>query len=181
MYPLRIESGRICLREVGVEDREAVRAWTSDPEVVRFLPFGPLVGEELDRYVDQILGEAEGGSRSSYNLVVERVDEGDVIGAVSLTIDSELHRRAELGFVLQRRSWGQGYASEAAGALADFAFDHLGIHRVWAICATANAASVKVLERIGMVREGTLREHLLVGDVFHDTYLYGRVATGEYL
>lgn len=180
MYPLAVECERVRLREVTSDDHEAIQGWTGDAGVVRYLPFGPLVGAELADYVDRILCEAEEPVRTSYHLLIEHPTD-EVIGAVSLTVDSELHRRAELGFVLHRHAWGHGYASEAAAALTEFGFDHLGLHRVWAICAVENRASARVLERIGMVREGTLREHLWVGDRFHDTHVYARLATATYL
>ena len=180
-YPLVVESERLRLREHTVADREAMQAWTTDAEVVRYLPFGPLSGDDLDSYLEQLMAAAEEPERMSFDFVVEVVDTGAAVGAVSLGIESVLHRRAELGFVIRRADWGRGYASEAAGAVVDFGFDHLGLHRIWAVCVVGNQGSVRVLERVGMVREGTLRDHLLVAGEYHDTHLYGRVATAAYL
>lgn len=89
----------------------------------------------------------------------ERGGEGPLIGMTGLHDISDVHKHGELGYALGRDYWGKGYASEAAGAVVDFAFETLGLERVHAAYFTRNPASGRVLEKVGFVREG-LRERM---------------------
>ncbi len=70
-----------------------------------------------------------------------------------------LHKEGEIVYRLRKKYWGNGYASEAAKKVIEFGFIHWGLHRIEAMCDARNAASIKVLEKIGMKKEGCLREH----------------------
>ena len=104
-------------------------------------------------------------------------DEG-LVGAVGMFLTLE-HRRAELGYWIGEPYWGCGYATEAAGAMLDFAFDRLGLHRVEAQYLVRNPASRRVLEKIGMRHEGTRREHIIKWGVAEDIGLCAILATDE--
>ncbi|MGQ0714496.1 MAG: GNAT family N-acetyltransferase [Gemmatimonadaceae bacterium] len=97
---------------------------------------------------------------------------GALVGAVGLTIAAR-HRRAELGYWVAVEQWGRGYATEAARAMVDYAFRELGLNRVDAHCLTRNVASSRVMEKVGMQREGCLRSHIIRWDVPEDIVLYG--------
>ena len=73
--------------------------------------------------------------------------------------------------------WGRGYAPEAAGAVLQYAFEELGLNRVWAQHFTRNPASGRVLEKLGFQREGTLRGHQKRFDEFEDSVVYGILAS----
>jgi RimJ/RimL family protein N-acetyltransferase len=96
---------------------------------------------------------------------------GSLVGAVALTIN-RAHQRAELGYWIAVPRWGRGYATEAASALVDYAFGTLGLRRVVAHCLTRNVPSSRVMEKIGMQREGMLRQHMIKWDVAEDVALY---------
>jgi len=82
------------------------------------------------------------------------------------------HRCAELGFGIRRDLWGQGLATEAARLIVDFGFQALGLHRVTAGHHPDNRASARVLHRLGMTREGRLRESLLAYGRWRDSIIY---------
>lgn len=105
--------------------------------------------------------------------VVRRVREA-LIGAIELTLDIP-NERAELGYWIGRRYWNRGYATEAAGSLLMYGFVELGLNRIHAHHLVSNTASGKVLEKIGMKREGFLRQHVRKWDSFEDIVLYGMV------
>ncbi|GAA4990977.1 hypothetical protein GCM10025734_18100 [Kitasatospora paranensis] len=71
--------------------------------------------------------------------------------------------------------WGRGFAAEAAHALLQWAFDTLDLNRVQAEADTRNAASARVLEKIGFVREGTLREDCVVNGEVSDSWVFGLI------
>lgn len=91
-------------------------------------------------------------------LAVERLVDGALLGAISLRIERE-HERAELGYWIGRPHWGRGYATEAAAAIVGYAFEQLGLNRVYAYHFSTNPASGRVLQKIGMRHEGVRRQH----------------------
>ncbi|UCD75206.1 MAG: GNAT family N-acetyltransferase [Phycisphaerales bacterium] len=103
-------------------------------------------------------------------------DGGDFIGAVGLTITAR-HHHAELGYWVGKPYWSQGYCTEAARAMLDYAFNTLNLNRVHAHHFASNAASGKVMEKIGMQYEGLCREHILKWGGYVDIRLYGILKT----
>ena len=86
-------------------------------------------------------------------------------------------QRAEIGFGLQSAYWGKGYMSEAARAVVDCGFDVLRLHRIEADIDPRNRASARVLEKLGFVREGLLRERWIVDGEISDSAIYGLLRT----
>ena len=97
---------------------------------------------------------------------------GRLIGACGMRRTRPGGPQANMGYVLRRDAWGQGYATEAARALAGFGFEALGLHRVFATCDVENHRSARVLEKVGMRREGTMLEHMWIRDRWRDSFLY---------
>ncbi len=95
-----------------------------------------------------------------------------LIGGGRISVSDERHREGFIGYILNRDFWGQGYATELAQALIAFGFEKLGLHRIYATCDIENKASAHVMEKIGMQREGRLREHRLQGKNWRDQYVY---------
>ena len=95
--------------------------------------------------------------RRTFTLAITSKADGAVIGSVAVWEVSAAHRRAELGFVLNPKFQGRGYASEAGRAVLEFAFARFGAQRVQATCRPENSASASVLTKIGMEEEGRMR------------------------
>ncbi len=103
--------------------------------------------------------------------------ESDMLcGGVGLRIEAD-HRRAELGYWIGVPYWGKGYATEASRALVDYGFGTLGLHRIFASHFANNPASARVLRKIGMRHEGSLRAHILKWGEFFDLEMYGMVVS----
>jgi RimJ/RimL family protein N-acetyltransferase len=83
-----------------------------------------------------------------------------------------LYRNAEIWYKLHKNFWGQGYATEAARELLKFGFNELDLHRIEAGCAVDNIASVRVLEKCGMTREGRTRKLLPLAHGWSDNFQY---------
>jgi RimJ/RimL family protein N-acetyltransferase len=98
------------------------------------------------------------------------------VGSCTLFQWSAKHRRAEIGYALDRSLWGQGIMTEALTALFDFAFGPLALHRLEADVDPRNARSLAILERLGFAREGLLRERFHVGGEIQDSLLLGLLA-----
>ena len=110
--------------------------------------------------------------RELATFALERRAEADLVGAVSLRIQQAMGR-AEIGYWVGRPYWNLGLGTEGARAVLDFAFGTLGLHRVHAMHMTRNPASGRVMQKIGMSREGVLRQHIRKWDVFEDVAVYG--------
>ena len=96
---------------------------------------------------------------------------GELVGAVGLEISTD-HARAELGYWVGVPYWNRGYATEAAAALVEHAFSSLGLNRVFAHYFATNEASGRVMQKLGMVREGRLRQHVVKWGERIDLELY---------
>jgi RimJ/RimL family protein N-acetyltransferase len=88
-------------------------------------------------------------------------------------MESAYFRQASIGYEIAPRYWGKGYATEAARAMVAFGFGELRLHRIWARCVADNVASYRVLEKVGMRREGCLREEEWIKGRWRDTLVYG--------
>src|SRR5204862_7847414 len=107
-----------------------------------------------------------GGKEMVYGLVTNK--ENEFVGTAGLRdIDSE-HGQAEMGFWIAVDCWGRGYATEAAQALLEFGFGILQLNRIYAHHMLRNPASGRVLEKVGMKKEGILRERVRKWGVFED-------------
>ena len=103
-----------------------------------------------------------------------------MIGLIGLHTWEHHHRRAELGYDMAVSRWGQGVASEAAGAVIEYGFTAMKLHRIQAHTIADNHRSVRLLERLGFQREGTPREHSLEDDLaFHDSAVYSLLSSGR--
>jgi RimJ/RimL family protein N-acetyltransferase len=111
-------------------------------------------------------------ARKAANFAIVLADERRLIGAAGLSIISS-DSRAELGYWIGKPYWGYGYASQAAQALIHFGFEVLSVNRIYATCLKRNIASARVLQKLGMAHEGTLRQHVYHRGRFQDLEEYG--------
>jgi len=132
-------------------------------------------GVRAERFIAACRQMAEEGTGT--RLAVDRVSDGGFIGWCSLTQWNPAYRSASLGYCFDGAAWGHGYATEAARALLQWAFPTLDLNRVQAETDTRNTASARVLEKLGFVREGTLRENCIVNGEVSDSWLYGLIGS----
>ncbi len=148
--PVQICTPRLILREFVESDFEAAHAYGSDAEVVRFMEWGPNTEQETRDFIARAKARCDQSPRREYELAVMRNCDGVLIGGCGLSRDAADPDRAMLGYCYDRRAWGNGYATEAATAVRRFGYEVLGLREVWAACEVENAASARVLEKLGM-------------------------------
>jgi len=170
MFPVTIRTTRLVIRELDSSDADAVQRCAGDPEVVRNLPFGPNTPDQTRRFVERVMLTQRDSPRRNYEMAISQND--GLIGCVRLTVRSAVDRQGDVGYMLRRDCWGNGFMTEATRAILGFGFESLGLHRIWATCGTENVASGRVLEKIGMRREGHLLHERLVREKWRDTYVY---------
>jgi RimJ/RimL family protein N-acetyltransferase len=171
-----IEANRLRLRWLTSADVPSLYAIFGDPEVCRYWS-RPQLRDVVE--ATALLEEIESGYATrtlSQWGIVTRVDD-HLIGTCTLTSFSLEHRRAEVGFALERTSWGQGYGSEALHALLQYAFESLDLRRIEADVDPRNTRSIRVLERAGFRREGLQRQRYLIGGEAQDAVLYGLLSS----
>lgn len=167
---LPVTTPRLVLRDFCALDLQAVLDCRCDARVTRHMPFGPRDESEAREHLAGILSAQRDPRRSAWELAVERQDDGRVIGACDLTLQSA--REAEVGYVLGRTSWGLGFGTELAQALLATAFTQLGVERVVSTVEVTNRRSIRVLEKAGLRWDGTVRRHAHARGRWWDVHLY---------
>lgn len=168
---MTLTTDRLILREFRDADWVAVHEYASDPEVVRYMPWGPNTEEDTRAFVGRAIVSQADDPRTGYEFAIT-LRGGRLVGGCGIHAMNATNRSAFMGYCLSRDVWGQGFATEAAGALMAFGFEALGLHRIAATCDVDNAASAKVLEKAGMRREAHFREDTLLRGRWRDSYLY---------
>ena len=170
MEPIQTE--RLLVRDFNENDWQSVHDYASDPEVVRYMEWGPNTEEETKNFIQRTIPSQKEQPRQKYTLAIILRDDTELIGSGGIKVSNPNNLEAEVGYCLNRQFWGRGYATEVGKALLRFGFEKLNLHRIFATSDPENKASVHVLENIGMNREGRLREHKWIKGTWCDSYLY---------
>jgi RimJ/RimL family protein N-acetyltransferase len=170
--PKILQTERLRLRKPKLSDAEVIfREYACDPEVTRFVSWRAHENVAETREFLRVCLVAWDVGRA-FQWVIERKEDSQLIGMLAARV--EIHRW-ELGYVLARRFWGNGYMTETVKGLIEWAFQRPEVFRVWAVCDIENVASARVMERAGMQREGVLRRwsvHPNVSADPRDSYCY---------
>lgn len=167
-----LHTARLLLRPFTAADTDVIYALMSNAQVLRYWDAPPWHERaQADRFITRCQELAQAGS--GVRLAIERAADGVFIGWCVLMQWEPTYRSAMIGYCFAESVWGQGFATEAAGALLQWAFATLDLNRVQSGADTRNRASERVLEKLGFVREGTLREDCIVNGEVSDTSVYG--------
>ena len=153
-----LETERLVLRPYEERDFEALHALYSQPEVARWLYYDAATPEESRSRLERKVGMRELTEETGGIAAAVELRDGTYVGDVVLFYGSVEHRGLELGFSFDPSHQGHGYATEAARAVVDWAFA-AGFHRVFGRLEPRNAASARVLEKLGMRKEALLVEN----------------------
>jgi aminoglycoside 6'-N-acetyltransferase len=167
---------RVVLRRLGWADLEQFVAYRSDEQVARYQSWdAPYPREEGERLVGQLMTEHPDTAGEWFQFAVALRATGhatgQLIGDCAAMPRADDPRQCEIGFTLAPEFQGRGYATEAVRLLAGYLFGR-GKHRITASCDARNAASAAVLERLGMRREGHLRQSTWAKGEWTDDLLY---------
>lgn len=171
----QLHGKRVRLRGPRADDADGLFALFADPDVMRYWSRPPMTARsEAEGLIAEI--EESFTQRTMLNWMLTLRSDDTVIGTCTLFRFEPRHRRAEVGYALRSDHWGRGLAAEAATLALDWAFRTLGLHRVEADINPRNHGSRKMLERLGFVSEGVLRQRYFIGDEVSDTELFGLLA-----
>jgi RimJ/RimL family protein N-acetyltransferase len=170
------ETERLVIRRFRATDTPEFAAYRSDPEVARFQSWtAPYPLERAAAMVGEFTGGDPRVAGWFQYAVALREAPDTLIGDIGVLLHDNL-MQAEIGFTLDPRYQGQGYATEAVRAMLAHLFAELGLHRVSAECDARNLASARLLERAGFQREGLRRQHTWAKGEWTDDLVFGVLA-----
>ena len=171
---LTLTTPRLRLRPMRRDDAEALFLVFCDAQAMRYWsspPHGsPLLTAEVIERAQMAFIAGDG-----IEWAITRVGDDAAVGKIGHWRWQRAHSRSEVGFIVRRDLWGQGFAAEALAAVVDWGFARLELHSVEAQLDAANVASQRTLERVGFRREGQLRQSYYDGREYRDTLIYGLV------
>jgi ribosomal-protein-alanine N-acetyltransferase len=167
-----IETKRLLLRDMVASDLREVHEYASEPDVVRFMHWGPNTEDETREFIEKSILAQKEKPRRDFDIAIILKSTGDLIGGCGIHVSNPENREGWIGYCLNRNFWGKGYATETAQALVKFGFERLDMHRIFANCDPQNLASARVLEKSGMKKEGQLREHRWSKGKWRDSSIY---------
>ena len=172
-----IETARLRLRPFEAGDLDALFAYQSRDDVTRYLYWGARSCDEVRHALElKIAATAIRAEGDFLALAAESVSTGEVVGDVVLGLVSGEHLQGEVGYIVHPDHHGLGYATEMTALLLRIAFEDLGLHRVTGVLDVRNAASARVLEKLGMRREAHLVENEFVRGEWQSELIYAILA-----
>ncbi|MEL3971417.1 GNAT family protein [Rossellomorea oryzaecorticis] len=170
---------RLKLREMKESDWKEVHDYASLEIVCQYQPWGPNTIQDTRTFIEEVLADKKMQPRTRFMFAIVLLDDNRLIGAAELNIRDSQHKNGEIGYIVHPDLWGKGIASEAAKLMIQLGFTHFHLHRIQATCDPNNIASSRVLEKVGMKREGVLRESIMIKSGWRDTAIYS-VLESEY-
>tara|TARA_R110002020_G_scaffold21009_2_gene71200 strand:- start:22696 stop:23259 length:564 start_codon:yes stop_codon:yes gene_type:complete len=180
MENLTLHTPRLYLEKGGVKHLEMVHELLSKPETDRYNTLGiPENMEQTRTILNGWILEGDKSVRKSYTFSVFERHSLIFVGLIALTMGKAAFRNAEVWYKLHPIHWNKGYGTEALKRVLEFGFSNLGLHRIEAGCAIGNGASIRLLEKVGMQREGQKRKVLPLKTGWSDNYIYAILAEDQ--
>ncbi len=170
---MKLQTERLKFRKVSIDDLINIHELHLLPETDQFNTLGiPETIQATEKIINQWLVAQNSNPQASYVFCLDLVDTNQFIGLIALNMGKPNYKTAEVWYKIHLNHWNNGYTTEALSKLLDFAFNNLELHRIEAGCAVENIASIKVLEKVGMIREGRKRKKLPIRGEWKDNYFY---------
>lgn len=169
---MNINTERLSLRRIKISDAEVVAQLANDPAISATTMRMPYPCS-VDFITDWFEKDLKQGDNTGFFTISLR-ETNNIIGVIGLEANFD-NERAELGFWVGSAYWNKGYCTEAALAMLEYGFNTLHMNRIWTFHIEGNHASGRVLEKIGMVHEGTHKKHIKKNGEFRDLEFYGKL------
>ncbi|CAN5558773.1 GNAT family protein [soil metagenome] len=175
---MNLETERLQLLSLSFADLEDIHQLHSLPEIDKYNTLGiPENTQTTELLLNDWLAQQNAQPRISYIFCIRYRETNKFAGLIALNLGKPHFKIAEVWYKMHPDYWRQGYTTEALNKLLQFSFEELGLHRIEAGCAINNIASVKVLEKAGMIREGHKRAVLPIRGEWVDNYFYAILET----
>jgi len=174
---MNIVTDRLIIRLMNINDVDDSFEHRSDIEVSRYAA-PPLNKVQTQEKIQQQLTEPwSGREHQKLMLAIELKTEQKLIGEFMFKYTDLVNAVGEVGYRFNRSYQGKGYAYEAVSAMIGYLIHEFKVQKINAVCATKNQASWKLMEKLGMQKEGLLRSHFILGEQREDAYTYGILAS----
>lgn len=167
---LRIDGRNVVLREFRLSDLEDSMCIVGDDRVTRWLSFDTKTIDQQEMLLRGVIERANASPRQEYYLAVMERETSRFAGFIRLGLAGV--EAAKLGYAIRCDMQGRGLATDATQAMIDFGFAQLELHRISAAIGPDNYASLHVVQKLGMSREGRIRDHVFTNGAWRDSELY---------
>ena len=171
---LQFSTERLTIKLMGESNWPDFQSIQADSELMKYI--GPILSlDELrTKFLDRIRPFAQ-EEKHWLTLAIYCNKTTEFIGSVGFQIDSINDQRAEIGYLVLPNFSGKGFITEACQVVNNFIFEQIKVRKIVAHCSTENIGSWRVMEKLGLLREGELKMDLCIGDNWYDGYCYGLV------
>jgi RimJ/RimL family protein N-acetyltransferase len=177
---MELFSERLKLRLIEITDLHPIHILHSLPETDEFNALGtPENSDETSSIIQPWIIANKEKEIQNYTFAIEESKTNQFIGLFGLKLGAKKYRRGEIWYKLHLDYWEKGYGTEALNRVLDFGFEDLNLHRIQAGCAVDNISSIKVLEKVGMLREGRGRQLLPLKSGWSDNFEYAILETDQ--
>ena len=175
---IKLQTERLLISPITLDDLEKIHELHSLPETDEFNTLGiPKNMEETKAIITGWIEKNNSGQNTNFAFKIEQTANNDFVGLIALNLGMPKFKIAEVWYKLHSNFWNKGYATESLNRILEFGFGELGLHRIEAGCAVENFGSMRVLEKVGMTREGRKRKVLPLKNGWSDNFHYAILAT----
>lgn len=167
-----LETERLLLRPLSAADLKHMQRYSVREDFYRYLPLAVPTADSVADYLDSLLAGDASANRHEFQFAIEPKAVGHIAGSIRIRIRDAASAEADVGYGLDSRFGGRGFATEALRAVLRFGFEALRMQRIQATTDIRNEGSWRLLERTGFRREGLMRDHMCVRGTWRDSWLY---------
>ena len=180
MTKIKLSTQRLNLRLIELADLNSIHLLHSLPETDKFNTLGiPKNIQETKSIIEGWIIANNKSDSKNLTFAIEQIASKKFIGLIALKIGIEKFKNGEVWYKLHSDYWGKGFGTESLNTVLSFGFEKLKLHRIEAGCAIENIGSIKLLEKVGMTREGRKRQVLPLKSGWSDNYEYAILDTDE--
>ena len=175
---IKLQTKRLFITPVSLADLEKIHELHSLPETDKFNTLG--IPEKLSQTEEVVKGwitKNNDQENKYFTFKIELAECRSFVGLIALNLGLSKFKNAEVWYKLHSDFWNKGYATESLNKILEFGFGKLNLHRIEAGCAVQNLGSIRVLEKVGMIREGRKRKVLPLKDGWSDNFHYAMLST----
>ncbi|MGE7624971.1 GNAT family N-acetyltransferase [Viridibacillus sp. NPDC096237] len=167
MFPI-LETERLILREITVDDTPAIFDLFSNNDVTRYYGMDSFTTTNQAKQLVEVFAKNYKENRGIRWGIEVKHHEG-IVGTIGFNAWHQKHKRAEIGYELHPNNWGKGYAREAVSKVIEYGFNFLDLERIGAIVYLENEASSTLLTKLGFEKEGILKKYMYQSGTSYDT------------
>lgn len=166
-----LKTNRFILREYTFDDAQTIYDLIKDPEIYKYMHWGPNSKEDTDNHIKMAIDAQKEIPRISYEMLITDKSNAEVIGAAGIRVTKGSNREGSCGYWIKKDLWGRGIATEVTQRIIQLGFEEMKLNKISATAMPQNIGSIKVLEKVGMKKEGLLRDNIFAREKFHDSAL----------